>query len=270
MHRHLTRLTIGVALAGSLAGVTSAFAADRLSDRDVKTLVARIDTDSSRFVDALDDPLKRSIIRGPDGEVNVARFLDDFRKSVDRLEDRLAPQYAASTETAAVLRQASTIDRFFRQQPNRTKGESEWNRLAADLTTLAAAYGTSFPLTEGAAVRRIGDGELVTTIDAIASSADRLKKSLDEDLKRDTSVTKTERTSIVREADGLSKDAKALARRVKDGKPSSVEAGQLAARVATLRTATESYQLPAATPLWADITERLAKVRDAYATTSAK
>jgi hypothetical protein len=74
----------------------------------------------------------------------------------------------------------------------------------------------------------------------------------------------------VREADGLSKDAKALARRVKDGKPSSVEAGQLATRAATLRTATGSYQLPAATPLWADITERLAKVRDAYATASAK
>jgi hypothetical protein len=132
---------------------SSALAADRLTDGDVKSLVARIEQGRDRFDDALDDKLKRSIVRGPNGEVNVDHFLNDFQESIDRFEERLKPEYAASAEAGTLLRQASAIERFFRQQPAGTRGESEWNRLATDLRTLAAAYGTEFPLAENASVR---------------------------------------------------------------------------------------------------------------------
>ena len=133
-------------LLGLMILAAPVLAADRLTDRDIKELVSRIDQGRDRFDDALDDRLKRSIIRGEGGEVNVGRFLDDFQENIDRLEERLKPEYAASTEAATLLRQASAIDRFFRQQPAGTKGESEWNRLATDLEALAGAYGTDFPL----------------------------------------------------------------------------------------------------------------------------
>ena len=176
-------------------------AADRLTDQEVKALVARVEQDRDRFDDALDGKLKQTILRGPSGEVNVDKYLNDFQESIDRVEERLKPGYAASAEVATLLHHGSAIDAFLRQQPAGTKGASEWNKLAADLKTLAAAYGADFPLAANGAVRRIGDGEVAAAADAIAKSAERLKKALDTDLKKDASIDKPTRERIGGEAD---------------------------------------------------------------------
>jgi hypothetical protein len=107
-------------------------AADRLTDKDVKSLVGRIEEGRDRFDDALDGDFKSKVLRGPAGEVSIANFLNDFQESIDRIEERLKPEYAASAEVATMLRQASAIDRYFRQNPSGTRAESEWNRLASD------------------------------------------------------------------------------------------------------------------------------------------
>jgi hypothetical protein len=260
---------VQVVVLGVFMAATPAPAADRLTDRDLKGLVSRIEEGRDRFDDALDDRLKRSIVRGPGGEVNVGQYLNDFQENIDRLEERLKPEYAASTEAAALLRQASAIDRFFREQPAGTKGESEWNRLATDLKSLAAAYGAAFPLAEGATVRRIGDRELAGAADDIARSAGRLKRSLNDELKKDTAVEKSDREAIVHEADLLSKDAKTLGSRVKDGKPSSAEAARVMERSAKLRALIESHQVPASSGAWATLTPKLQTVAGAYGTTLA-
>ena len=258
-----------VVLLGALITGAPVLAADRLTDRDVKALVSRIEQGRDRFDDAVDDQLKRSIVRGPGGEVNIARFLDDFLENIDRLEERLKPEYAASTEAATLLRQASAIDRFFRQQPAGTRGESEWNRLATDLKALAAAYGADFPVPDGAAIRRVGDRELAAAVDDLARAADRLKRSLDSDLKKDAAVEKPAREAIVREADLLSKDARTLRNRVKDGKPSSAQADGVMARAAKLHAFIQTHQVPAASSDWADITPRVKTLAGAYGTTLA-
>jgi len=99
--------------------------------------------ESSRFEDTLDGKFKSSILRGPAGEVNVGKFLDDFQQNVDKAKDRFAPNYAASAEVQTILRQAAEIDGYFRGLPGGFKGASEWDRLAMDLRRLAQAYGTA-------------------------------------------------------------------------------------------------------------------------------
>jgi hypothetical protein len=251
---------------GALALCWSSFplAADRLTDRDVKALVARIEQGRDRFDNALDSKLKHSIVRGSAGEVNVDNFLDDFQESIDRLEERLKPEYAASAEATALLRQAAAIQRFFRQQPPGTRGESEWNRLEADLKALALAYGSDFPLPQNASIRRIGDGELATAVDEIASNASRLKKSLEDELKKDATFDKSARQAIVGDADQFSKEAKELRERVKDGKPSSAEADRLLAHAAKLQDFIDSHQVTTSAGTWTHITSRLHHVATAY------
>lgn len=238
--------------------------ADRLTDRDVKELIARIEAGRDRFDNALDDKFKNSILRDGSGEVNVKRFLNTFQESIDRVEESLKPDYAASTEVGTLLRQASAIDRYFRQQPGGTKGESEWNRLASDLKGLAAAYGSDFPIGEKPAFRRLGDREVAQSVKALESSAQQLKRSLDSDLKKDSSVDKASREEIVNEADQLSKDAKVLRERLSDGKPSSAEADQVMARAARLHTFIEGHQAPAASGAWNGVAAQLEIVSAAY------
>ena len=246
-----------------------AIAADRLTDRDVKELVGRIEQQRDRFDDALDDKVKHDVLRGEAGEVNVDKFLNDFQENIDRLEQRLKPDYAASTEAGTLLRQATAIDRFFRQQPSGTKGESEWNRLATDLKALAGAYGTDFPLADNAMVRRIGDGEVVAAVEGTEKAGERLKKSLETDLKANTSVDQPTRAAIVQEAEDLSKDAKTLRSRLKDSKPSSAEADQLIARAGKLQKFIEGHQVPASASELPALGTSLRTVAEAYRVGSA-
>ena len=242
----------------------SAFAADRLTDRDVKALVARIEDGRDKFDNALDNELKNKVLRDATGEVDVKRFLNNFQESIDRLEESLKPGYAGSTEAGTLLRQGSALERYFRAQPGGTKGESEWNRLASDLKLLAAVYGSEFPVGENATFRRIGDKELAESVKGLGNSAQQLKKALDSDLKKDPSVDSASRGAIVKEADDLAKDAKALRERVNDGKPSSAEADQVMSRAARLQTFIQGHQVPGSASVWSGAKPQLEAVAAAY------
>jgi hypothetical protein len=254
-----------VSLAAAIALCSiPAVAAERLTDRDVKTLVEQIEGDRDKFEGALDDDLKRTVMRSSTGEVDVKKVLEDFQQSVGRLKDRLKPEYAGSTEAATVLQQATRIDAYVRQQPTSFKGASEWNKLSGDLKALAGAYGADFPLAENATVRRISDREVASSADAIAQSADRLKKAIDADLKMDTTVSAQARQAAVADAGQLGKDAKALRDRVKDGKPSSVELERVQTSAAKLKTFLDGKTLPTATSVWGDVTAPRATLAQAY------
>jgi hypothetical protein len=248
----------------ALAGMPVVLA-ERPSDKDVKALIERIDHERDRFEDQLDSKLKRSILRGPGGEVNVERYLDDLQENVDKLKERFTPEYAASAEATTVLRQGSDIQRFMSLQPPNLDGASEWNRLATSLGDLAAAYGTTMPLPEGQQARRLNDREVRKAADDLAKSADRFKKDLDSSLKNDKTVDTAAREAALREADGLKQDAKTLGSVVGDGRPASGEAKALLDRAARIRAASSGRTLsPAAQTAWSAVESGLDKVAQAF------
>ena len=259
----------GVSAAGAVVAAILMAAptvlADRLSDKDVKALIERINHERDRFEDQLDGRVKRSILRGPGGEVNVERYLDDLQDNVGKLKDRFTPEYAASAEATTVLQQGSDIQRFMAAQPPNFDGVSEWNRLASSLGELAAVYGTTMPLPDGQQGRRVNDRELKAVAGTVAKSADRFKKDLDSSLKSDKTVDQATRAAAVREADGLKKDANALASAVGDGRPASGEAKALLDRAAAIRAAASGRPLsPAAQTAWGAVESGLAKLAQAF------
>ena len=262
-----TRLTMAVcATFMAVLLVASSASADRLNDKSVKQLLERIDNERDRFEDQLDGKLKRSIIRGPGGEVNVEKYLDDLQENVDKLKDRFTPQYAASAEVTTVLRQATDIQRYMSTLPPNFDGASEWTRLAASLGELAANYGATLPLTEGKQARRFNDSEVKKAAEAVAKGADQFKKDLDSSLKKDKTVDKATREAAVKEADGLKQDAQKLASLVGDGRPASGEAKALLDSASRIRAAGSGRALsPAAQTAWGSVEDGLDKVALAFA-----
>jgi hypothetical protein len=257
-------VTCGAAVLTALVGVPL-LAADRLTDGDVKSLLERIDHERDRFEDQLDGDLKRSIIRGPGGEVHVERYLDDLQDNVDRLRERFASNYAASAEVTTVLRQASDIQRFMATRPAGFDGASEWNRLAGSLTELAAAYGTTMPLPEGQQARRLNDREVAKVADDLARSTDRFKKDFEKSLKSDPSVDAAARNAAVDQVNGLKEDAKRLESAIGDGRPSSAEAQAVLDRAARIRTAASGRTLSAAAQTaWSSVHNGVANVAQAF------
>jgi uncharacterized membrane-anchored protein YhcB (DUF1043 family) len=247
------------------------FAADRLSDDDVKAVLERIDWERDRFEDQLDGRLKRSILRGPGMEVNVERFLDDLQENLDTLKERFTAEYAASAEVTGLLNQASAIQQFMSAQPPDLDGASEWNRLAESLAVLAAVYGTVMPIPVGQQARRMNDREVEQVADNLAKSADRFKKDLDSSLKTLATIDKSNREAAIMDADGLKKDAERLASVVGDRKPASGEAKALLDRAARLRAAASAYALSAsAQSSWRAVESGLGQISQAFGLPAAR
>jgi hypothetical protein len=221
MLRATTWMALTAALLCGPSGLAQA--PERLTDKDVKALIDSVDQARDRFEDQLDGKVKNSVIRGASTEVNVSRFLDDFQEIVGRLKDRFKPDYAASAEAAAVLRQGTAIGQFMKQQPSDLKGASEWDRLASHLGRLAAAYGARFPLEGDAAVRRVSDGEAVAAAKQVQEQADELKDTVN----RASALPAPTKTALKNAADGIKNRAKGLQSRLKDSKPATAEARQL-------------------------------------------
>ena len=220
-------------LPSAAAAQLAAAPGERLSDRDVKQIIDAVDQARDRFEAQLDGKLKSSILRGPRGETNVAAYLDDLQENVKRLKDRFKPEYSASKEAETILRQGADIHTFVKAQPGELKGGSEWDRMAAELGRLAAAYGTTFPLPANAAVRRVNDVEAAATAEDVARGADLLKRQLD----REAALVTASREAIKEDLDTLIRLARTVKSRTSGGRPVTAEMRDLmimAGKVGTL------------------------------------
>lgn len=234
---------------------------ERLSDRDVKQIIASVDQTRDRFEDQLDGMLKSSTLRGPRGETNVGAYLDDLQENVERLKDRFKPEYSASKEVETILRQGTDINSYIKAQPGELKGASEWDRMAAELGRLAAAYGTGFPLPANAAVRRINDPEAAAAAEDVARAADKLKKELD----RETSLVKSARDAIKEELDALIQQAKTVKSRTSGARPATAEMRDLTITAGKVgRFVQENTVGPWMTAAWEALRAPLDKLQQAF------
>ena len=236
---------------------------ERLSDKDVKDLMESIDKGRDRFVDALDSQFKHAVMRSPTSEVDVSKYLDDFDHNIHTMKDRFKGDYAASAEVQTVLRQASDIDAYVRQQGAMT-GASEWNALAGQLDSLARAYGTHFPLRENAPVRRVGDKEVAEALDMIAKHSSPLKNAIEEDTKNWPKAEREQGKTFGKEAEHLQEEAKAIRDRINEGKPASSEYQILAQDVGRLELYITDHSLSRANSAMTAIRSAVAKLNQAF------
>jgi methyl-accepting chemotaxis protein len=217
-------------LAMMLLGTSPASAAaqtnERISDNDVRKVIEDLNQSRDRFEDQLDGDLKRSIIRGPTGELSVERYLDDLQENVKNLKDRFTSEYSASKEAHTVLRQGTEIANYFKKQTKIIRGQSEFDRMSVDLGRLATAYGTTFPLPDlEAPVRRINDAETAAAANELGRQADNLKREID----REKTLPQPAKDAAKKDLDALKRTANTVKDRAGDSKPASAEAQQLVA-----------------------------------------
>jgi len=192
---------------------------DRLSDAVVKKIMEDVDQSRDRFEDQLDNKIKMSIIRGPNGEVSIQSYLEDLQRNLKNLKDRFSKSYAASKEAETVLKQTTEIDTALKAMPREVKGRSEWDALSLNLDRLATAYRTSFPLPAQAIVRRLNDAEAASTAEAVAKNADALRKQIDQEKGLPDASRKSAKDAV----EAFTKQAQIVKSRVSDSMPATSE-----------------------------------------------
>lgn len=145
MNRYIKQVTF-LALITTFAFVTSAQAqvrAYRVSDRQVKTLLERIEKRTNTFKDQVNDALDNSNINGTNQEESVQTMIKDFENSTDRLKDNFSSNRSSANDVQDVLQRAVTVNGFIRSNRLSTNVQNSWTAIRTDLNTLAGYYRVS-------------------------------------------------------------------------------------------------------------------------------
>lgn len=179
-----------ITLAASFASA-SAQQPYRMTERELKSLLSRIDKGAETFRRSIDKSLDKSSFDGTKAEDNINRFIKDFVEATDTLKSRFNDKESASSSVEEVLRRAASIDNFMLRHRLMPRAQSDWRSLRDSLDELSRAYDVSWNWT-GITNRpyRISDEQVETLLARIESSADRFRKSLNDALDK-TEFNKT-------------------------------------------------------------------------------
>jgi hypothetical protein len=131
----ITALLFPVAAAAQIGGVR---------DRQVRTLLARIETRTDTFRREVDLSLNRSPLNSTNREDRISDFVGDFETATDALRRGFDTNRNVDNEVNEVLNRAVFINRFMTRNRLGYRAQSEWSALRTDLDTLARLYSVSW------------------------------------------------------------------------------------------------------------------------------
>lgn len=126
-------LTMGISASAQIR-------AYRVTDREVQTLLDRIETRSNTFRAAVDRVLDRSNIDGTNREDSLNALIANYETATDRLRDNFRDRRSTVADAQDVLNRAARVDQFVRNNRLGAQAESNWSLLRTDLDTLANYY----------------------------------------------------------------------------------------------------------------------------------
>ena len=109
--------------------------------------------------------------------------------------------------------------------------------------SLLRRTGTTFPLAEGAAVRRINDGEAADTGELLAKQAEEIKTAIS----KEATLAQPDKDSVVADLNQLKEQAETVKSRASDAKPATAEARQACAIANKVQSFANGHQLGSAT-----------------------
>lgn len=117
----------------------------RVSDRQMETVIQRIETKTDVYKRQMDQDLtNRTRLGSSDTREMIQGYIADFENATDQLRDRFNSRRSATTDAHEVLDRAVFIDRFMARNRLSRGAETQWKSLKADLDILANYYRVSW------------------------------------------------------------------------------------------------------------------------------
>jgi hypothetical protein len=260
-HDRHTLVAIGTLLGILALWPVAAFAQApvRLSDQQIKKLIDQVWDARDSFEGTLDDSVKESMMKTATTDAKVLAVLQDLQDNAGKLRDRFKPDYAAGAEVETLLKQATLIGTAM-DRARITKGRSQWDELAASLKSLGGAYGATFPLPDGAGVRRLNDGETAAAAGTVASAADQIKKQID----KSKELAKPDKEAGKKAAEAVVKAADTLKSKIADGKTATGELRQVSDLITSLRTFLAAHPMPSAAAAASTMNGAMGKLQQSF------
>ncbi|MBK7705585.1 MAG: hypothetical protein IPJ30_07335 [Acidobacteria bacterium] len=134
-----------IALVVSLTTVTFAQTRPyRVRDRQVQTLLNRIETRTDTFRRTIANALDNSNINNTRREDRIDTYINDFENATDSLKRNFSGNRSTTDDVQEVLNRAANIDRFMGNNQITRTAQNQWKLIRTDLSTLANYYRVSW------------------------------------------------------------------------------------------------------------------------------
>ncbi len=182
--RNLIAIVAVFSIIGCFTSVQAQYA-HRMTEKELKNLLQRIERDADMFRKDLDHSLDHSRLDGTQTEDNINQFMKDFAQATDRLKDRFDENNSAAGNVEEVLRRAASVDNFVITHPVNERTRQDWMRVRANLDVLAQAYNVGWTWT-GVTNHpyRVSQDRVKNLLGAIEEESDHFRNSLDSALDR--------------------------------------------------------------------------------------
>ena len=206
LHKHVALIIVAI---GLTVGVSNAQVQKKISDQDLKELLARIDTHTDSFAKSADKAMDKSGFDGTPREDELNNHLKNFQKATEALKnDYTAPNAKDDFET--VLHHGVAIENFLRRNPLDGVQE-EWAALRSDLGDLARGFNITWD--QGHALGSpVGEADIKNLLQHIEDMADKYKLTLDAAL----DASPLNNTNAEDEINGVNADFRKATRHLED------------------------------------------------------
>ena len=197
----LTTVAVSLILSVAVTAQVITYPSGRGSDRQTRTLLTRIVTETATFRAEALSPANRAAIN-TNREERLDNLIDQFSTATTELSNRFGEQRNLTVEVNNLLQRASAVDRFMQRTNLNARAENQWNRLRTDLETLARYNNVSwnwnnynepndnrFPNNPNGGYGRGIDSRLTGTYRLNVGQSDNLADILDRTLGRNYSTT---------------------------------------------------------------------------------
>lgn len=116
----------------------------RVTDRQVLTIITRIETNSDIYKQQVNTSLRRTALSNGDTQQMLADYVDDFQTATNSLSQNFDSRRSTSADVEDVLDRASSIEQFMQRNRLPATLQRTWTTIKTDLTTLSNYYNVSW------------------------------------------------------------------------------------------------------------------------------
>ncbi len=164
----------------------------RVSDRNVQSLLNRIETGTDAYKRDLDRALDNSRrLNNKNSEDMVLNYVSDFETATDTLKQRFEAKSSVTADVENVLNRAAYINEFMKTNRLDVTAQRSWANIRTNLTTLAGYYSVRGDWTKPSTVNtatvnpyRVNDRTVDALLTRIETNTDNYKRVLNNALDR--------------------------------------------------------------------------------------
>ncbi len=185
----------------------------RVADRQILTVLTRIETNTDIYKQQADNALRRGTLSGGDTQDAFDNYVADFQSATAALSQNFDARNSTSSDVQDLLNRADDINQFMQRNRLNQTTQRTWTTIRTDLSTLATYYNVrwnwnntnninqngSYPTgnTGGTKPYRVSDGNVQTLLTRLETRTAAYKREVNSALDRSVMNNTRSEDSII-------------------------------------------------------------------------